>query len=90
MQTKERRRDKQGRYIKTCLHLNGNTGNADCNVRAGYYVDGWGQFGLAGTTGTARYCLKHGRQALRSYKGSGHGYQRNTYRLLNADHKEVK
>ena len=88
--SKRTRRDREGRFIKTCINL-GSAGDRDCTARAGYYIDGWGQFGLAGMTGGARYCLKHARRALKHYQGDGHGYQRNTYRIREAGtHRLVK
>jgi hypothetical protein len=69
----KQRRDRSGHFVKTCNSLvNGETA---CGVRAQWYVEGFGAFGLYGMSGQATMCKRHCQAAVRrmnddvAYKG---------------------
>jgi hypothetical protein len=71
----ETRRDRHGRFVKTCQHETKAVSVPGayypprrCQTEARWYIAGYGDWGLQGTNGVARYCKRHGKAALRSLK----------------------
>lgn len=80
-----KRRDRNGRYVKLCRGAIGS--DQECPSPARYYIDGWGYWGLQGTSGAPAYCLKDARRVLRRLQRE----PRNTYKIRDAqnDHAVV-
>lgn len=90
------KRGKDGRFYATCRGGVVTRGPNDgrlvaCDKRARFAIDGWGYFGLMGTTRRPVYCGTHARAALRRIT-PGAWAKRSTYKIveiLDANGKEV-
>lgn len=78
----ERRRDRRGRFIRICrdCELSGQTREAR------WYIDGYGFYGLYGTSGRAVFCKRHADRACARLINAGarRGFG-STYRVRRAD-----